>query len=392
MQGVRLLKPPWSGFSFDRVLQYYDGPRLLLQRNLSGQLFLAWWSDSDEFADRWLYLPVSESRLRSILSGQIPDREALENPEDGDIFVVDIDVTTDRVVQTIMTNASALPDAMLPSQRVRLSIPMPEDLGDLPSREGVHLLNIRIQGDPSDRIGRVGAKDIGQMLGDVQRLIDAIGQALSGDPTSRGSIPNSILQQTRMDPVSVYAGSFGIRLESNKEDDVSGQSLARSSLEGLFDLLDAGYQRPALNTRLVQFKGRVAKNYSDFLSTVETSSHATLLTWSQPGEAEYRQAHITQEIARNIRGQIKSVTNEIKDSIMIQGTFIAGNIRTLRFEIEAYETGETFKGPIDREAFSEVDRFPLHAPCRAILQPRLETNEATGEERTTYTLLRIQRM
>ena len=41
--GTVIPNPMWSGFSFDRVLDYYDGPRLLLQRSLAGQLFLAWW-------------------------------------------------------------------------------------------------------------------------------------------------------------------------------------------------------------------------------------------------------------------------------------------------------------------------------------------------------------
>ena len=392
IQGQILPKPPWSAFSFDRVLQYYDGPRLLLQRNLSGQLFLAWWSDSDESADRWLYLPVSRARLRSILSGEMPDREALENPEDGDIFVVDIDVTNDSVVQTIMTNASALQDAMLPSQRVRLSIPMPEDFGDLPSREGAHLLNIRIQGDPSEQAERVSAKVLGQVLGDLQRLIDAIGHAQSGGLTTRGSIPNSIIQQTRLDPVSVYAGSFGVRLESNIQDDVFGQSLARSSLEGLFDLIDVGYEGSGLTTRLTQFKGRVAKNYIGFLTTIEDSVNEASLTWNPPGNAELRQTRITQESARNIKARIEAVTNEIKDSLTLEGTFIGGNTRTLRFEIEAFETRERFNGSIDRRAFSEVNRFPLRAPCRATLQPHLEVNTATGEERITYTLLSIGRI
>ena len=72
IEGTVIPNPMWSGFSFDRVLDYYDGPRLLLQRSLAGQLFLAWWSDSDSSTDRWIYLPISEQRLHSVLSGKIP--------------------------------------------------------------------------------------------------------------------------------------------------------------------------------------------------------------------------------------------------------------------------------------------------------------------------------
>ena len=56
---------------------YYDGPKLLLRRTSAGQFFLAWWSDADADMERWVYLPVSESRLYQVLSGDIP------SPEDG---------------------------------------------------------------------------------------------------------------------------------------------------------------------------------------------------------------------------------------------------------------------------------------------------------------------
>ena len=334
-------------------------------------------------------MPVSESRLYTILSGEIPDLEALQNSEDGHVFVVDVDVDSDSVVQTVITNTYALSSDVLPSPDVRLNIPMPEEISSLPSRERTHMLNIRIQGDPLDQTGRVGAKVVAQVIGHVQRLVDSIGQAKSGNPTIRGSIPDSLLKQTRLDPVSTYAGSFGVRLETNQDDDLFGESLARSSLDGLFDLLDVGYEASGLTSQLTDLKVRVAKNYGDLLSTIETSLDAASLTWSQPGKAELRQAHITHESARNIKAQIDTVAKQIQDDLVLQGIFIGGNTRTLRFEIEALDTNERLEGSIDREALSDVALLPLGASCQAILQPRLEINEATGEERTTYTLLSI---
>lgn len=129
IEGTSLPNPVWGGFSFERVLDYYDGPRLLLQRSLAGQLFLAWWSDSDASTDRWIYLPVSERRLGSILSGEIPALDGLKNPEDGYVFVVDMDVDTDSIVRTVMTTDAALPDGTLPRPEARLDIPMPEEVG-----------------------------------------------------------------------------------------------------------------------------------------------------------------------------------------------------------------------------------------------------------------------
>ena len=129
IEGTVIPNPLWGGFSFDRVLDYYDGPRLLLQRSLAGQLYLAWWSDSDESTDRWVYLPLSGQRLHSILSGETPALDGMKNPEDGHIFVVDMDMESDSIVRTVMTTADTLPKDTLPRPAARLDIPVPDEIG-----------------------------------------------------------------------------------------------------------------------------------------------------------------------------------------------------------------------------------------------------------------------
>lgn len=127
INGTKIPAPIWSDKSPSITLRYYDGPRLLLQRSLTGQLFLAWWRDSDDDTDRWLYLPLSEKRLRAVLSGKITTLEALRNPEDQFLYVVDIDVEDDAPVRTVMTTAETLPSDTLPRAGSKLNIPIPEE-------------------------------------------------------------------------------------------------------------------------------------------------------------------------------------------------------------------------------------------------------------------------
>ena len=83
IKGTRLPNPPWHKFAVDEVLDYYNGPRLLLQRSDAGQWYLAWWSDSDAELDRWIYLPLSVDRMAAVLSGQVEYLDALRRPEGG---------------------------------------------------------------------------------------------------------------------------------------------------------------------------------------------------------------------------------------------------------------------------------------------------------------------
>ena len=130
IKGVRLPNLPWHDFAFDEVLDYYDGPRLLLERGLAGELYLAWWNDADADTDRWVCLPVSRARLQAVLSGQMPAHDALQRPEDGYLLVVDFDLNTGSVARVVKTTAAAIPPDSLPQPGAALQMPLPPSVSD----------------------------------------------------------------------------------------------------------------------------------------------------------------------------------------------------------------------------------------------------------------------
>lgn len=114
IKGTLLPGLPWGEFSFDEVLDYHDGPRILLERDESGQLYLVWWSDADMEMERWICLPLTEARLQAIFSGQISPRDAMENPEGDHLLAIEFDLTTDAAPQAVKTTAVAFPQDALP--------------------------------------------------------------------------------------------------------------------------------------------------------------------------------------------------------------------------------------------------------------------------------------
>ena len=388
IEGSKFPNFPWNSFVFDRVLEYYDGPRLLLQRGQAGQLYLAWWNDADESIDRWIYLPVSEPRLREILSGSVSALDALINPEDGYLLVVDIDAGIDPVIQTIATTAASLPPDSLPLEWSKLNIPIPEEISGVPTRERSHLLDVRIEG----QVGQVAVDVVSRLVGNLQRLLDAIGQAMSAVPTSKGPIPNYIKEQTRLNFVGTYASSLGLRLEADRQDSLLGESLARSSLEGLFGLLEEAQRtsEPAFQQRI--WTSRVIANYINLLSTIETSTYPASLRWNQPGKNETHEFRITPRSAQGMKSIIRAATEEIQEDLYLEGIIVAGNIRTRWFQFTTTRSGDNFSGRIHRDAASQLDHIPLGSECRVALRPNLQVNQLTGEEKTIYTLLNIRLM
>ena len=283
IEGVDLPNPPWSGFTYERMLDWYDGPRQFLQRSLAGQLYLAWWNDSDGSTERWIYLPVSEHRLQDILTGVISCLDGLTNPEDGYLFVVDEDFSEDPpIVRTTMTKPAAIPPDSLPHPEARMDFATPEDIGNLASRDRAHLLDIRFHGDMSVPQGRVSVKTMSGALGELQGLLDSIGQALEQRaPNTKGRIPDRILEQTRLDTVSTYSSSLGIRLESHEQDNISGKSLIRSSLNELYDLLDLVID-PEGAFPVSRLGSRVDKRFESFLYSLAAFPGDVTLIWIRP--------------------------------------------------------------------------------------------------------------
>ena len=125
IKGSLLPGLPWGEISFDEVLDQYEQACITLQRGQSGELYLTWWSDADTEVERWICLPLTDARLRAIFAGEIAPRNAMENPEDGYLLAVDIDLATDAVVRVVKTTAAAFPQDALPHPEAHLRKPAP---------------------------------------------------------------------------------------------------------------------------------------------------------------------------------------------------------------------------------------------------------------------------
>ncbi len=387
IQGQRLAFLPWDGFQSRQTLLSYDGPRLELLRTYGGQNVLRWWLDADSNTTRRVYLPISEGRLVEVLGGVLPARSALEQPEDGYVYVVDEDNQTGQDKQIIQTTGDALDRDALPIPEVRLDVTIPTDLLRVPSNPRAHQLITRLM--PSDRNAvYVPTRVAGLYLSAVQRLIDSLGQAVDGHPSMRGPISADLLAKTRLNTVAAYPASLTLYLESDKGDDLFNSSLVRSSLESLFRLLEAGSAEGKLFQELRVLRGRVAKNYDDLLAIIALSAASASLSWHEHGLHLARQATVTAETAVGIREVITGMRSSLQERLTLRATLISGSLRTLRFEIDD-QSGERISGFVDDEARDQM-KIRLGGLCDVTLEPQIDVSVATGEERTTYILKSIR--
>jgi hypothetical protein len=138
-------------------------------------------------------------------------REAIDEPEDGLIIVVDLDVRGD-FSQVVLTDSSQVPSDALPTPDARLNLQIPEDIAQMPTKDRGHIIEVKLQSQSSET-GRVGAREMGMLLTNLQRLFDALGQASEGESTERGQIPDAVREKTKFELIGSFTGSFGMRLK-----------------------------------------------------------------------------------------------------------------------------------------------------------------------------------
>ena len=118
--GEPLNELPWKHGDFLEILSHYDGPRVVLQKDALGELYIGWWNDEDDERERWVYVGVTPPRLRTILNGEIASRDAMMNPEAGYVIVCDIGFGDEETVRAIAADPADVPPKSLPATGARL--------------------------------------------------------------------------------------------------------------------------------------------------------------------------------------------------------------------------------------------------------------------------------
>ena len=333
-------------------------------------------------------MPVSQSRLSNILSGDVRVMDAMRDPEENYLVVVDMHIGGD-VIQSVATTVSALPRDSLPFDDVRLNVSLPDYVPSGLARGRAHQLAVRIGQDT-----RVPLEFISRITNNIQRLVDSIGYAvvLVALEFRSGRRPdnNIVKAETRLNLVGTYTGSVGLLLETDKEDDQEGRSLVRNSLDEMFNLFERGQLSFDFDERYLEGVGdrqvRVASRYHDLLTTLGTSSDSTSISWYRDGGQMTREFELTPEFVRDTRDRAESTPLDI---IRLIGAFESGNIRTGWFRFKEYGSDVSIGGRIHNRAVRNVAYVSLGRPCAVLVEPRLKSYRTTGETRSTYTFVHV---
>jgi hypothetical protein len=378
---------------------FYDGPRVFSCRSLTDQWYIAAWAEAGNDADRWLYMPVSATRLVMIRSGGLSLREAFGRPE-ALIYVTRLSHQEGDPHTAQPVSVDTLREEWLPGPDFRLDLPTQT----LPPAEPVDALTVRARQEGRTRFRlevafngytrtEAPTRVVGEILLLSQNMFDNIGLALKeADPPQAGRIPQTVTEETASQVVELRAASFVIELAATRLDDLFGGSLFALTTKRLLVLLDFHLQEPDLRTELAQLRPRGAKSFRRFVTGLANTGGDVFIAaaGSDFAAGERRWS------AERLQDFVRLLTSLVPDE---QVTEIRSRMRLYRADLERRLFGlrdelaeVSYEGPIETQAFLQVDHAPINDVYDVLISAYAVLDEVVGETKVTYRLAQLSRI
>lgn len=278
--------------------------------------------------------------------------------------------------------------AELAQRSVQASLPATSDVA-APAEAVVRLSGVGVQRN------RVDVRQATRIIGSLQEVIAAIGQALMGQPTSRGQIPVAIRRRTALSllPVPV-PGSVQLVLEAPADngnlsfEGVGREDLASSAASELIKIMEradtAELDEESLVENLKALGPRVARQLQRLASELAGDAIDLEFAWRLfAGESET--GHLAERNARRLRDVIRVSRVEAQE-VRLVGTLVT--ISTVRPAAIVLDSGRVLTLEVDEGRNSELLPFFEHRVA-VDAEEAITVEDATGRERAKYHLLRI---
>lgn len=360
-------------YYLDKVYLEYEQPELFTVCNAVGGIYLVMLVDCVN--EKWLMMPISAAKLRSLEYGKIYIKDAFTNPEIN-ISIVDFEngqfISRSILPQNIDNDYLPIDDARLNWN----DIPMPnikDDIYDMAASHQRDVFDIRvISEETTDHT--IDVKNLGSLLLIINDTVKTIAKERNKKAgKKRGSTMGCSLRY-----VGNYAGSFGIRLESAENSDLLDETKLTPILKELFDLLKIDSLESVSKTvkeKSFAYSGALRK-----LLKYSYDNNAGLnFSFTTPRSSYQGEAIWKSDFSKDTLNYLdKLISEEIKEEEYV-GTLVAITTKQYKFSFIT-NTEEEIKGRID-ESLREFP-FTVKSYAKIKIKKTIKINNANETEET----------
>lgn len=400
---------PFGRLEVDETWLEFDGPRLFIARNRTGQAFLFNAIEEDESSIVYLAVPVSDQRRTMLRSGGVGLRAAFLRPEAGLVFRVECDYVED-VVRVSAVTPEALDEADLPMPDAVISIATdtlrpftPSRLGDRAAAEGRTLIALRLN-PPTLARSEYPARPLSDALRAVQSLTEALVQEQSGNVTIRGPLSSQVVEDAELAVLELEAASFVAILAPSRSArstpsvpslglELPATSAALDRMQRLLSAVARSTEdADVLRSQIEGLGVRALTKIRDLLE-IALDQNTPLTVYLAPPDVPVSEVRIsTAEASSGVL--VLSERDEGQADLVLNDAMLVGvNLRTWVFELhDPVLEPHRFSGRVMEHARSQIEGLPTGEAHRYVAEIVAATSvsDLTDEVKVKYSLKAIR--
>lgn len=380
-----------------RILEEFDGPKIIGVRSNTGQVYLGYWIDRIGGTEEWLFVPMSATRYAATIDGAIDLRSAILKSESGSVARVRFGPATAPDVTWQLTSSMA-EVALLPETGEGLTasrfteddaalVPSDDFLSQPQERatvaELVHTVRAEALESNRERLvvrlagstHEVAARALSQILVNLQLTVEGLAGGRAG-----------------LNVVATSAASFDLELASAEAvTGLLGNTKAGDGLEALFDLMQARANEADLRGMLSHLPRRTAGRYLRLVKALKESRSDAAFVWGSPG-ASHRPVRV-EALSMTVQGGLAELLAEYdkrdREPYTTEGFLQGLHLRHGTFELLTNDG--PIAGKIGPTALEQAQTASMNRRYRATIQETAQIS-GLGREKVLRTLLGLDRI
>lgn len=379
------------------AFDYYDGPKLFVCENGSGQRYLAIAVDELGDVQTWLCVPISRTREEELRAAHRTMREAILQAEDGFVFVVK--GKPGGEVEIAHTSTRKIPSDWLPCEGEYLvapdtaSVDEEDVLGSLAAKERRDVLETHIV-YPARSGHEAPARLLGAFLGSLQEMFDAIGQVAADAYRDFGPIQPELRAETQLMAVALPPGSLGVRFLADVRPDLFNHSRVGDVMEKFAQVVSAGANPDELRKVLVPLRARAVSKYFLLLRSLARNYSGLEVYWSSPRKGRGARVALSSTQAREALDVVARVESELAAPLVLTGQLVVGDVKSKRYRFGFFEPVQKkrYRGIVLPEAAADFAHATLNVTYRVTLNVINDVSSTTGNLKHRFQLVSMERV
>lgn len=371
-----------------KTLVYFDAPQLIVAVDRIGTRYLCLLSEQLEDQDKFLCVPVSESRLKEFEEGELDLLRIYESPELEGLYTGDFELFAEESFLAVEP-IEQVPENWYPEEGFLLTPLEGEDKATSEAKERNKAIVHLALDPPESREGlTIEVQHLVNGLRIYQRLLKhAYNKSIRGLARSTRELLADE-SNYQMEVFSFSQGSFTINMQSKTSADMLGYVNTEKAL-GFVDAAVSASSDPELATQfLSENRGHFLNAYRALLKFIVENDAPLKYEWSLPEYAVGKRNVISVESATELYEILtvqESLTAEI---VTLVGTVAAVSTINNSWTFLSEEDDRSYSGKVAPESSVKLNGITVLAQrYRFHCEERLHEVASTGEETTELLLL-----